>query len=310
MAVDMGVEVPPVRIRDNIQLEPNQYVIKIRGTTVARGSVMPDLFLAMDSGAATGVLEGIHTQEPVFGLKAFWIREEQKQRAEAQGYTVVEPSAVMATHLTEVVKRNAADLLTRDEVKKLMENLKKHSPAVVEEVLDKVLKIGEVQKVLQNLLREGVSIRDLGTIVETLGDYGARVKDVEVLTEYARNALARTITQAHLDPAGKLYVVTVDPRLEEAIRAGVERSETGSFLALPPAVISRVAAQIARAVEAGSARGHAPVVLCSPQVRAPLKRIAATADPGVVVLSYNEIVKDTPVESVGLVGLEESPAAA
>jgi flagellar biosynthesis protein FlhA len=311
MAVDLGIEVPPVRIRDNIQLEPNQYVIKIRGTTVARGTVMPDLFLAMDSGAAAGPVEGLQTREPVFGLNAYWVREEHKPRAEAQGYTVVEPSAVMATHLTEIVRRNAADLLTRDEVQKLIKNLKNHSPAVVEEVVDKVVKVGEIQKVLQNLLREGVSIRDLATIVETLGDTGARVKDPEVLTEYVRNALARAITQAHAETGGKLYVVTVDPRLEETVRAATERSETGSFVSLPPNVVSRIAARISREVEAAAARaGRTPVVLCSPQVRATLKRIVATADPSIVVLSYNEIVKETPVESLGSVGLEESPAAA
>jgi flagellar biosynthesis protein FlhA len=304
MAVDLGLVVPPVRIRDDQQLEPNQYAIKIRGVSIASGSLRPDRWLAMDSGSATGPVEGLRTREPAFGLTAYWITEDQKAAAETLGYQVVDAGTVLSTHLTETIKMYAHELLTRDEVNNLIKTLKEESPAVVEEVVPGVLKPGEVQKILQNLLREGVSIRDLGTILETLGDYAPRVKDPELLTEYVRNALARTISRQHVGKDGRMYVITLDPKLEDVVKSATERTERGTFLALSPVMVSRVGERLAKEIAKLVAAGHAPVILCSPQVRAQVKRIADTLQPGIAVLSYNEIVRDVKVESMGMVVAE------
>ncbi len=304
MAVDLGLVVPPVRIRDNMQLEPNQYVIKIKGTSIAQGSILPEHWLAMDSGAATGPIEGVKTKEPAFGLTAYWVVEGQKQRAEALGYTVVDAATVLATHLTESIKQHAHELLTRDEVNNLIKTLKEQSPAVVEEVVPAVMKPGEVQKVLQNLLKEGVSIRDLGTILETIGDYAPRSKDPEVLTEYVRNALARTICRQHVGRDGKMYVITLDPKLEDMVKSAIERTDRGTFLGLTPATVNKIAERIGKEVEKLVTAGHTPVILCSPQVRAQVKKIADTIQPGIAVLSYNEILRDVQVEALGMVAVE------
>ena len=297
-ASELGLVVPPVTTRDNLKLEPTQYVVKIRGTPIARGSLVPDRVLAMDSGSARGPLEGIAAREPAFGLSAFWVEPDQAEAARAQGYSVVDPAAVLATHLTELVRQHAHELLTRDEVQNLLKTLKETRPAVVEEVVPGVMKPGEIQKVLQNLLREGVSIRDLGTILETLGDVAPRSKDPEVLTEYVRGSLARTICLRHVGKDGKIYVITLDPKLEDLIRSATER--TG----LTPALLGRLADRLRREIERLTASGHPPVVLCSAQVRAQVKRIADAVQLGVAVLSYNEIVREVKVESLGMVALE------
>ncbi len=304
MAVELGLVVPPIRIRDNMQLEPNQYSVKVRGVQIASGTILPDQHLAMDSGAAAGPVEGVRTREPAFGLAAYWIPEAQKQRAEALGYTVVDASTVLATHLTELVKQHAHELLTRDEVNNLIKTLKETSPAVVDEVVPALLKPGEVQKVLQNLLKEGVSIRDLGTILETIGDYAPRTKDPEVLTEYVRNALARTLCRQHVEKDGRMYVITLDPRLEDVIKAAIERTERGTFLALTPQMVGRIGERLSKEVEKLVTAGHTPLILCSPQVRAQVKKIADTIQPGIAVLSYNEIVRDIRVEALGMVAVE------
>ena len=304
MAVELGVVIPPIRIRDNMQLSPSQYVIKIRGTTIAQGTLVADQLMAMDSGGATGRLEGQRTKEPAFGLPATWIPEAQRQRAEALGYTVVDPTSVLATHLTEVIKSHAAEVLTRDDVHTLLTTLKETSKALVEEVVPTLLKHGDLQKVLQGLLREGVSIRDLGTVLETLGEYAPRTKDVEVLTEYARAALARTITAQHIAKDGKLHVVTLAPNLEDLVKGGIERTETGSYLSLSPKVIQRVVEKISKELEKLLTAGNPAVVLCSPQIRLAVKRIADTMQPGIAVLSYNEVAKDAKVESVGMAALD------
>ncbi|HEX7898144.1 MAG TPA: flagellar biosynthesis protein FlhA [Planctomycetota bacterium] len=304
MAVELGLVVPPVRIRDNTRLEPGRYAIKIKGAPVAEGVVHPDRLLAMDPGGAAGTIEGLPGKEPAFGLAGVWIRLDDRAKAESMGYTVVDPSTVVATHLAETIKKHAHELLTRDEVNNLMKTLKESSPSVVEEVVPGVLKPGEVQKVLQNLLKEGVSIRDLGTILETLGDYGPRTKDPEVLTEYVRNALSRSISRKHLDREGRMYVITLDPKLEDVVKAAIERTDRGTFLSLTPGMVSKIAERIGREVQKLVAAGHPPVILTSPQVRAYVKRIADTIQPGIAVLSYNEILRDVKVESLGMVGLE------
>jgi flagellar biosynthesis protein FlhA len=303
-AVDLGFVVPPVRIRDDARLEANAYVIRLRGEVIARGKVLPDRLLAMDSGSVSGPLEGIEARDPAFGLAGRWIAPDQKERAESLGYTVADPATVLATHLAEIIRRHAPDLLTREEVNGLIRNLKETHPSVVEEVVPEVMKPGEVQKVLQNLLREGVSIRDLGTILETLGDYAPRSRDPEVLTEYVRNALARTICLQHAGGDGRMVVITLDPKLEDFIRAAVERTDRGTSLGLTPAMISRIGERMSREIGKLAAAGRSPVVLCSPTVRAAVKKVVDAVQPGVAVLSYNEILKEVKVEAVGMVAVE------
>ncbi|MEK7468266.1 MAG: flagellar biosynthesis protein FlhA [Planctomycetota bacterium] len=305
-AIDMGLVIPPIRIRDNMQIAANDYVLRIRGTKVASGSAIPGQFLAMapGGGVAPAKLEGTPTREPAFGLPATWITEAQKPRAEALGYTVVDATTVIATHLTETIKMRAPEMLTREETQGLVNHLKESHPALVEEVIPAVVKLGELQKVLQGLLREGVSIRDLATIVEALGDTATRTKDPEILVEYCRNALARSISQSVLAGDGRLHVVTVDPRLEDLLKGATERSDMGSHLTLAPKTIAHLVQALAKEIEKLVGRGFTPVVLCSPQVRLQVKRIAEQIQPGITVLSYNEVPKDLKVESHGLVVME------
>jgi flagellar biosynthesis protein FlhA len=304
IAVDLGIVVPPIRIRDDIQLGANDYHIRIRGQTVARGVTYPEQFLAMDSGAASGPIPAADmTTEPAFGLPAYWITESQKQQAEMMNYTVVEASAVLATHLTEVIKQHAHELLTRQEVKNLLDNLKQRSPAVVEEVVPTVIKPGELQKVLQNLLRERVPVRDLESILETLGDYGTRTKDADVLTEYVRNALARTICKQYVDQEERIYCVTLDPQLEELIAGHVQRTETGTFNSMPPQTHQTIVQRIAAKVNETAQLGRTAVLLCGPQIRSQVRRMIESAMPTTAVLAVNEIVPDVSMEAVSIVGL-------
>ncbi len=310
MAAEIGLIVPPIRIRDNMQLEPNRYRVKIRGMDVAQGEVMPDQFLAINSGLASEPLAGIETTEPTFGLQAYWIPETERQTAEHRNYTVVDASGVLTTHLTEVIKQHASEILTRQETNRLLDNLREKSPKVVEDVIPDPLKTGDVQKVLQNLLRERVPIRDLETILETLGDWGARTKDTDVLTEYVRNALARTICQTYRNNANVIHCITLDPKLEEQINSAIERSERGAFLTLSPAtqnaIVEAVHQQIQQAIP--GAEGQTPVILCSPQVRLWMRRLIEPALPQVGVLAYNEIVRGVEVKSLGMVVLNDESA--
>ncbi len=310
MALDLGIIVPPIRIRDNRQVEPNAYRVKIRGVDIAEGQAMPGQLLAIDSGLATEPLAGIETVEPAFKLKAYWIDEGDRATAEHRNYTVVDAIGVLTTHLTEVIKQHAADLLTRQETNRLLDNLREKSPKVVEDVIPEPLKAGDVQKVLQNLLRERVPIRDLETVLETLGDWGLRTKDTDVLTEYVRNALARTICHTHRDESNQIQCITLDPKLEEQINSHIERSERGAFMTLPPAtqnkIVEAVNNQIQQAIPA--AGGRTPVILCSPQVRGWVRRLIEPVLPQVAVLSYNEIVRGIDVKSLGMVVLSDEPA--
>jgi flagellar biosynthesis protein FlhA len=303
LAIDLGIVVPPVRIRDDLQLGPNDYVVKLRGQAVGRGVTYPEQYLAMDSGAVTGpIVGGELTTEPAFGLPAYWITEPQKPDAELQNYTVVEASAVLATHLTEILRRHAHELLSRQEVKNLLDNLKQRSPAVVEEVVPTIIKPGELQKVMQNLLRERVPVRDLETILETLGDYGSRTKDLDVLTEYVRNALARTICKQYVDENDKMWCVTLDPTMEELIAGHLQRSEQGMMNSMPPRTQQQIIERVAAKVNEVAQGGRNPVVLCSPHVRATVRRMIEAALPGTAVLGMNEIVTDVAAETVALVG--------
>ena len=303
IAIEFGVVVPPIRIRDNMQIDPNAYVIKLRGNPLATGAVFPGQYLAMDSGAATGKLGGTETREPAFGLPAWWIPESQRSQAEMMNYTVVEASGVLATHITEVVKTHAAELVTRDEVAALLKQVKEKSPALVEEVVPTQIKPGELQKVLHNLLRERVPIRDLETILETLGEWAMKTKDLEVLTEAVRNGLARTICNQYRDEQNTIHCVTLDPQLEDTINGYVERNERGSFLTLPPQIARQITENAATAVAKLMQQGFHGVVLCSPQVRAHVRKLIENSLPAVAVMSYNEITRGINVESVGIVGV-------
>ncbi len=307
LAVELGLVIPPVRIRDNMQLEANDYRVKLRGATIGDGTVHPHLYMAMDSGLASGTIEGIAGREPAFGLDATWIEPEQKQKAETLNYTVVDASSVMATHLTELIRSYSEELLTREEVNHLLEQVKKNAPKLIEETVPTVVKTSDLQKVLQSLLRERVPIRDMETILETLGDWGTHTKDPAVLTEYVRNALRRTISSlwAEMDENGrsKLFCVTVDPALEDVINGYIDRSPAGTNMSMPPQVATRIARAVSESAQSLVAGGHQLVVLTSPSVRAQLKQVLDTQTPGAVVLSYNEIVRDLDVESVGLVQL-------
>ncbi|MDP7036170.1 MAG: flagellar biosynthesis protein FlhA [Planctomycetota bacterium] len=302
-ALELGIVIPPVRIRDNMQLEPNRYIIKIHGEEIARGDSMPDQFLAMDAGVATGKVDGIPTQEPAFGLPALWISESNRERASALGYTVVDSTTVIATHLTELIKSYSFDLLTREEVVNLLENLKESNPKIVEEVVPDVLKYADIQKVLQNLLRENVSIRNLASILETLADYGRRIQDPSLLTEYVRSSLARNISRQYQDDEGRLTCITLDPSLEELVSGSLQHTENGSFLSMSPSLMKDIMDAMGPHLENLVQSGHTAILLTSPQIRPHIKRIVDGIQPGIVVISYNEVVADVQVESVAVVTL-------
>ncbi len=307
LAVEIGIVVPPVRIRDNMQIDAKSYRVKLRGAVIGDGTVYPELLMAMDSGLATGTVDGVAAKEPAFGLDAIWIEPELKPRAETLNYTVVDATSVLATHLTELIKRYADELLSREEVNHLLEQLKASSPKLVEETIPGAVKPGELQKVLQNLLRERVPIRDLETIVETLGDWAAHTRDLDVLTEYARNALRRSISSqsAEMDEHGRprLYCVTIDPQLEDLIGGYIDRGPSGTTMTMPPDVANRIVAAVSTSAQPLVSAGHPLVVVTSPSVRAQVKQILDAQLPNAAVLAYNEIVKGLDVESMGLVEL-------
>jgi flagellar biosynthesis protein FlhA len=303
IAMDLGIIVPPIRIRDNMQLGANDYLVKIKGQTVGRGVTYPEQFLAMDNGATSGPIPGgSPTTEPAFGLPAYWITEPERSNAELLNYTVVEATAVLATHLTEIIKSHAYELLTRQEVKNLLENLKARVPALVEEVIPTQIKPGELQKVMQNLLRERVPVRDLETILETLSDYSARTKDLDVLTEYVRNSLARTICKQYVDDRDRIWCLTLDPALEDLINGHIDR-ERGNANTMPPQTSQQIVQQIADKATELTASGRSAVILCSPQIRSNLRRMIESSLPHIAVLAYNEVAPEVAVEAVGLVGL-------
>ena len=304
VAVELGIIVPPVRIRDNMQLGANDYVIKIKGQPVARGVTYPEQFLAMDNGATGGPIPGgTLTTEPAFNLPAYWITESERPQAEMLNYTVVEATAVLATHLTEVIKSHAYELLTRQEIKNLLENLKARVPALIEEVVPTLVKPGELQKVMQNLLRERVPVRDLETILETLGDCASRTKDLEVLTEYVRNALARTICKQYVDDRDRLWCLTFEPALEEMINGHLDRTDRGTTNTMSAQTTQQLVQRISGKVGELTQTGRTAVLLCSPQIRAAVRRMVEAGLPHVAVLAYNEIVPEVAVEAVGMIGM-------
>ncbi|MFQ5414071.1 MAG: flagellar biosynthesis protein FlhA [Phycisphaerae bacterium] len=305
IAGELGIVVPAIRIRDDIRLQPNELRFKLKGVSIGKAEVMPGHLLAIDSGTVTEPINGMETTEPAFGLPALWIEESQRHDAEHRRYTVVEASSVIGTFLTELIRRHADELLTRQEVNRLLDNLRERSPKLVEEVIPKVLTPGEVQRVLQALLRERVPVRDLEAIVEAISDCAARTKDTEILTEYARNALARALCELHLGDDGKIHCITLDPSVEALINKSLERSDRGTVLAMPPKLQTRLVEATRAEVDRASplAHGRPPVILCSPQIRLWVRRMLEAALPAVAVLSYNEIVRGVEVESHGMVVL-------
>ena len=301
VAAEIGIVLPKVRIRDNMRLGECAYRIKIANNPVAEGEVYPDHLLAMDSGLATGKLEGIPAKDPAFQQPAVWITPGMRDRAEMLGFTPVESAAVLATHLQEIVRRHADELLTRDATKHLIDELKKISPVTVEELIPSLMKLNEVQQVLQMLLRERVPIRQLGVILECLGDYASRTKDPVWLTEYVRHRLARTICSQYRDNEGRLHVVTLDPALEDRISAGIEHNERGLLVRMSPQAIEKTCQLLADPLRKLRTAGRPEVVLVSPQIRPGLRQLTAASLPRLVVLSYNEVTRDTKIESIGIV---------
>jgi flagellar biosynthesis protein FlhA len=302
IALEQGIVVPMIRLRDNIQLEPNQYIIKIKGIEVAEGNIMFNHYLAMNPGTAEGDIEGIDTIEPAFGLPAKWISEDEREKAEILGYTVVDPSSIISTHLTEIIKKHSHELLGRQEVKTLIDNIREQNSALVEELVPKLMSFGEIQKVLANLLKEGVSIRDLVTILETLADYSLITKDPNMLTEYVRQSLGRAITKQYI-PNKRAKVVTLDPELEKLLMESIQQSEHGSYLSLEPRVTQVILNNLSTEIQKLVSIGEQPIVLTAPIVRFYFKNITEQMIPDLIVLSYNEIDSDVEVQSIGTVKL-------
>ncbi|MCL1916336.1 MAG: flagellar biosynthesis protein FlhA [Desulfovibrionaceae bacterium] len=306
-ALDMGVVVPSLHLRDNLQLKPGQYCLLIKGNQIASAEILIDHFLAMDPGNAKHSIKGIETREPAFNLPALWIPEAQKEEAMLAGYTVVDPATVIATHLTEIFRRHLSDFLGRQEVQGLLDNLAKHAPKAVEELVPGILGqsgLGIVQKVLQNLVRENVSIRDLLSIVEALSDYGQGVKNPEALTEYVRERLARTVVKPYMDSQGALPIITLDPTVEQALQESVRQTESGNYLALNPGAAQKLIQQINKAVEGAVNTDGQPVVLASPMTRPHLAQLVTRFLPSVPVLSQAEIPPDIRLASAGNVSLK------
>ncbi|MEW6572627.1 MAG: flagellar biosynthesis protein FlhA [Bacillota bacterium] len=303
-AAELGIYVRPIRIRDNLQLKPNAYVFRLRGIEAARGELMPGYHLAMNPVSGERKIKGIPTRDPAFGLEAWWVNSLEKEAAEAAGYTVVDSSAVLITHLSEFIKRNAADLLGRQETKELLDAVKDKHPALVDELVPGLLSLGEVQKVLQNLLRERVPVRDLVGILEAVADAAVISRDSDFLTERARVALARTITQQYAT-GGRLSVVTIHPRLEQTLIEAVQQTPQGGLPVLEPRKIQRLLERVREAMERMAHQGMLPVILCSPGARLPLRRLTERQFPQLAVLSLNEIAPDVEVEAVGTVVWDE-----
>jgi len=302
IALELGTVVPMIRVRDNIKIPPSEYRIHIKGVEVAGGDIMFDHYMAMNPGYIEDEIDGFETVEPYLGLPALWINESQRERAEALGYTVVDPPAIIATHLTEVIKVHLHELLSRQDVQSLVGNVREANSVLIEELIPKLMNYGEIQKVLSNLLREGVSIRDLVTILETLADYGQITRDSDMLTEYARQALKRSISRKYF--SGDMNsVITLDPGLEQQIMQSVTQTEQGSYLALDPAVTQLVFDKLGVEINKLTSMGKQPIILTSPIVRAYFKRLVEPIAPDLIVLSYNELEANAEIQSVGMVSI-------
>jgi flagellar biosynthesis protein FlhA len=300
LAQEMGFVIPAIHIRDNLQLKPNQYCVILKGVEIARGEMMPGHWLALTSDKAQKV-KGIDTKEPAFGLPAVWITEKEKESVQARGIVVVDPSTVVTTHLTELIKSNSAELLGRQEVQSLVDNLAKTYPKVVEELVPKVVSVGTIHRVLQRLLRERISIRDLLTVLETLADYAPLTKNIDILTGYVRQAMSRTITRQYRDGEGNITVVMLSPEIEDKISHSVQHTEFESFLSVDPNWVQKVVRGVQKYVGTFTSRGLQPIVLCSPGSRIHFRKVLEKFFPNIIVLSHNEITHDVNIKSLGIV---------
>ena len=297
-ALEMGMVIPSVRMRDNPEINPNQYVIKIKGEEVARGEILVDHYLALDNGDVTAPVEGIDTIEPAFGIPARWISEDKKVMADIAGYTLIDPVSVMITHLSEVIKQHCYEILTRQDVSTMVENLKKTNPTVVNDVIPNPVSLGYLQKVLSMLLKEGIPIRDLETIIESLGDHVNVLKDIDVAVEYVRQALKRTITRRFAE-GNSLRVITIDPRVEDMIMASVKKSDQGSYLSMDPETINKITGKATEEIDKVKDVIPTVIILTSPIVRVYFKKLIDQFVPGITVLSYAEIDNSIQIQSIG-----------
>ncbi len=307
-AIDLGLLVPAIRVRDNLQLRPNEYCVKLRGLEIASGDIYPGQLLAMNPGTAVAPLRGMETVEPAFGLPAIWISDMQQAEAEMNGYTVVDPLTVTITHLTELIRKHAPEILTRQDTQTLIDAVKEQSPSVVDELIPGMLTTGDVQKVLQNLLAERVSVKDLASVLEALSDAARMTRDIDLLSDYVRQALARQITKQYQGPDGTVHVFTLDPSIEQAMADGLRQTDVGTQLVLDPMTVHRVLESTRLQVERMGALGHQPVALCSPRIRIHFRRLAERMVPSLAVLSYNELASGAKLETVGMVTIADESA--
>jgi flagellar biosynthesis protein FlhA len=299
-ALDMGVVIPTVRLRDNGLINPNQYIIKIKGEEVARGEVLVDYYLALDPGDTTGTIEGIDTIEPAYEIPGKWITESEKEMAEIYGYTVIDPVSVIVTHMTEIIKRHIHELINRQDINTILKNVERTNPAIVEDVIPGIISLSDLQKIITNLLQEGIPIKDMEGILETLGERGSAIKDTDMLTEYVRQRLKRTITRKFSD--GKsIKVITLDQRLEDIILNSAKRNEHGTYLAIEPEVVQRIIESVTKQVEKIKDIVSQPIILTSPVVRIYFKRLISQFFPNLVVLSFNEIEPNIQIQAIGVV---------
>jgi flagellar biosynthesis protein FlhA len=309
VATEFGFLVPPIRVRDNVRLRGNQYAIRLRGLEIGSAELHPNHLLAMDAGSVGQPISGIQAEDPAFGLPALWVPTGQRTLAEVSGYTVVDPTSVLVTHLSELVRRNAPEILARQDVQVLLDALKQQAPAVVEELIPGLLSLGQLQKVLQLLLRERVSIRDLATILEALADAAALTRDPEQLTEFVRQKLARSLTRQYLEPDGRLYCFTLHPTVEQALVESMQRTESGMHLAIEMTTQQQLLETFRRQAERMVGAGHQPLALCAPRVRPAVRQLCQSAIPTLVALSYNEVTPGVAVEALGMVNRNHEDSA-
>lgn len=306
IALELGAVVPIIRLRDNIQLNPNQYIIKIKGIQVSEGEILFDHYMAMNPGYVEDEITGIPTFEPAFHLEAMWITESQRERAESLGYTVVDPPSIIATHLTEIIKEHLDELLNRQDVQNLIDNIKETNKTLVDELVPKLLGVGDIQKVLQNLLKEGISIRDLVTIFETLADYAATSRDTDILTEYVRQSLKRAISNKYFGDSETTTVVTLDPKVEQMIMNSIKQTEQGAYISLDPAITKQILGATEAEIQKLENKGQSPIIITSPIVRMYFKKLTNDYFKDLIVISYNEIDSDIELKSVGVVTIDDN----
>ena len=306
IALELGAVVPIIRLRDNIQLNPNQYIIKIKGIQVSEGEILFDHYMAMNPGYVEEEITGIPTFEPSFHLPAIWITEAQRERAESMGYTVVDPPSIIATHLTEIIKSHLEELLTRQDVQNLIDNVKEKNTTLIDELVPKLLGVGEIQKVLQNLLSEGISIRDLVTIFETLADYAGSMRDTDVLTEYVRQRLKRSISSVYFADGEMTTVITLDPQVEQEIMNSIKQTEQGAYITLDPGKTKKILNSVETEIKKLENQGKAPIIITSPIVRMYFKKLTRDYFKDLIVISYNEIESDVELQSIGVVTMNDN----